>query len=150
MKAILPLAGIAVLLLIGGSLWSSSLHSGDLDVISQNGIHWHPQLEIFVKGEKVDIPENIGIGPQYAGMPTFDTDMRMTAMHTHEDMPVIHLEFPGLVRKSDITLGTFFKVWGKDIRSFGVNMMMTVNGAENTEFEHYVMRDGDIVELRFD
>src|SRR3989344_9698776 len=150
MKAILPLAGIAVLLLIGGSLWSSSLHSGDLDVISQNGIHWHPQLEIFVKGEKVDIPENIGIGPQYAGMPTFDSGMRMTAMHTHEDMPAIHLEFPGLVREKDITLGNFFRIWGEGMRSFGSNVRMTVNGTENAEFENYVMHDGDRIELRYD
>jgi len=150
MKAILATAAIVVLLLVGGALWSRSLSSGDPDVVSQSGIHWHPRLEIFVRGEKIDVPVNIGIGPQYAGMPTFDTKMRMTAVHTHEDLPIIHLEFPALVRKSDVMLGHLLRIWGKDMRSFGTNVRMTVNGEENTEFENYVMRDGDKIELRFE
>src|SRR3989344_3826536 len=150
MKTILIIGVAVVVLLVGGSLLSHSLQSGDPDVISQSGVHWHPRLEIFVKGERIDVPANIGIGPQYAGMPTFDTGMRMTAVHTHEDLPIIHLEFPALVRKSDVMLGHFFRIWGKDMRSFGTNVRMTVNGEESTEFENYVMRDGDKIELRFE
>jgi len=47
-------------------------------------------------------------------------------------------------------LENFFRNWGKDMRSFGANMRMTVNGVENTEFENYMMRDGDKIELRYD
>src|SRR3989344_2372403 len=130
MKTILIIGVTVVVLLVGGSLLSHSLQSGDPDVISQSGIHWHPQLEIFIRGERIDVPANIGIGPQYAGMPTFDSGMRMTAMHTHEDIPVVHLEFPGLVRNEDIALGNFFRIWGKDMQSFGTNMRMTVHGEE--------------------
>ena len=136
-----------IALLIG---WSKILQSSDPNVIAQSGLHWHPRLAIYVKGEKVEIPQNIGIGPQYAGMPTFDSGMRMTAMHTHEDMPVIHLEFPGLVRTDDIVLGNFFRIWGKDMGSFGNNVRMVVNGKESTEYENYVMRDGDRIELTFE
>ena len=139
-----------VALLVGGSWAIGTMQQSDPDVISQNGIHWHPTLEIFVRGEKVDIPANIGLGQQYSSMPTFDRSMGMTAVHTHEDMPVIHLEFPGLVRSSDITLGTFLRVWGKDIRSFGESVRMTVGGAENTEYENYIMRDGDKIQLNYD
>ena len=138
---------VLIALLIG---WSKMLQSSNPDVIAQNGLHWHPRLGIYVKGEKVEIPQNIGIGPQYAGMPTFDSGMRMTAMHTHEDIPAIHLEFPGLVREEDIMLGNFFRIWGKDMRSFGTEVRMTVNGTENAEFENYVMHDGDRIELRYD
>ena len=139
-----------VALLVGGSWAIGTMQQSDPDVISQSGIHWHPTLEIFVRGEKVDIPANIGLGQQYSSLPTFDRSMGMTAVHTHEDMPVIHLEFPGLVRSSDITLGTFLRVWGKDIRSFGESVRMTVGGAENTEYENYIMRDGDKIQLNYD
>ena len=71
-------------------------------------------------------------------------------IHTHDDLPLIHLEFSGMVRQQDITLGQFFKNWDKDMRSFGTNMNMTVNGEENTEYENYVMHDKDKIELRFD
>ena len=74
----------------------------------------------------------------------------MTAIHTHEDMPVIHLEFSGVVRREDVMLGRFFEIWGKDMRSFGENMRMTVNGEPNTEFERYIMRDKDIITLQYD
>src|SRR3989338_5068039 len=139
-----------VALLVGGSWAIGTMQQRDPDVISQSGIHWHPTLEIFVRGEKVDIPANIGLGQQYSSMPTFDRSMGMTAIHTHEDMPVIHLEFPGLVREEDITLGRFFEIWGKDIRSFGESVRMTVGGAENTEYEKYIMRDGDTIQLHYD
>ena len=139
-----------VALLVGGSWAIGTMQQSDPDVISQSGIHWHPTLEIFVRGEKVDIPANIGLGQQYSSLPTYDRSMGMTAIHTHEDMPVIHLEFPGLVRTGDITLGTFLRVWGKDIRSFGESVRMTVGGAENIEYEDYIMRDGDNIELHYD
>ena len=139
-----------VALLVGGSWAIGTMQQSDPDVISQSGIHWHPTLEIFVRGEKVDIPANIGLGQQYSSLPTFDRSMGMTAIHTHEDMPVIHLEFPGLVREEDITLGRFFEIWGKDIRSFGESVRMTVGGAENTEYEKYIMRDGDTIQLHYD
>ena len=138
---------ILIAILLG---WSKWLQSSDPNVIAQNGLHWHPRLSITVKGAEVPIPPNIGVGPQYAGMPTFDASMKMAAMHTHEDMPVIHLEFPGLVREKDIVLGNFFQIWGKDMGSFGNNVRMVVNGKESTEYENYVMRDGDRIELTFE
>ena len=110
------------------------------DIISKAGFHWHPKLAIYVKGEKQEIPTNIGIGAVHQ------------QIHTHEDATegVIHLEFQGLVRKQDIVLSQFFKNWGKDINSFGANIKMTVNGKENTEFENYIMQDKDKIELRYD
>ena len=58
------LIGIAVLALIfaGGVWWSKSLQQGDTGLIATKGIHWHTQLEIYVKGVKQDIPANVGIG----------------------------------------------------------------------------------------
>ncbi len=110
------------------------------DIISRSGFHWHPELAIYVRGEKQELPPNIGLNAIHQ------------PIHTHDDSPlgIIHMEFQGMVRKQDAILGQFFTNWRKDMRSFGTNMKMTVNGEENTEYENYVMRDKDKIELRFD
>ena|SRR3989344_2870992 len=138
MKNTLIVGGVTLILLIGGVWWSRSSSESDLEVISANGLHWHPTLEIYVKGEKIEIPGGIGLGATHL------------PMHTHDDLPLIHLEFGGVVRIEDVMLGEFFKNWGRDMRSFGANMRMTVNGIENTEYENYPMRDGDVIELRYE
>lgn len=131
--------GIVVIVLLIGSTWlSNSLQSSNPDVLARNGLHWHPLLVIYVKGEKIEIPQDIGLGATHR------------PVHTHEDLPIIHLEFSDIVRREDVMLGEFFKSWERDMRSFGTNMRMTVNGKENTEYENYVMHDGDNIELRYD
>ncbi|MGB3921877.1 MAG: hypothetical protein WBL19_01160 [Minisyncoccia bacterium] len=128
-----------VLFFAGMIWWSKSLQSKDPDVIARSGLHWHPTLAIYVNGEKQEVPPNIGI-----------TGGAMMPMHTHEPDGTVHVESAGVVRKDDITLGKFFKIWGKDINSFGTNVKMTVNGKENAEYENYAMQDKDQIELRFD
>ena len=141
----------ATLLLVGGVWWLNSLQESDPNTISTRGVHWHPQIEIYKKGEKQDIPANIGVGMQYASMPTFDQSMRMTAMHTHEPDGTIHLEISGRVMREDTTLGNFFVIWGKDMMGeFGTLTKMMVNGEETTEFGAYEMKDGDKIELRYE
>ena len=159
------LAAIAAALLLLG-FWITVPERSGSDLVAPGAIHWHPRLTIYVNGEQVPIPENIGIGAQYAGTRGYDPQMGMAAMHTHEDLPLIHLEFMrGPVYAEDITLGRFFQIWNKDMRSFGENMRpsdergsteasrmnvrMTVNGAPTTEYEGYVMKDGDAIELRY-
>ena len=101
------------------------------EIISRSGLHWHPTLAIYVKGEKQEISANIGIGAVHA------------PMHTHDTSGVIHLEFQGVVKKEDITLGQFFTHWGKDFMVFGSSVRMTVNGKENAELENYILQDKD-------
>lgn len=130
--------GILALLLVGGSWLSKTLSSKDPDVISKKGIHWHPELEIYVKGEKFEIPQNVGLGAVHQ------------PMHTHDDLPLIHLEFSGLVKNDDTKLGNFFRVWNKDFNEFGQTVTMTVNGEPNTELENYPMKDKDKIILRYE
>lgn len=144
---VLGLVGVGIL----GLLAFQQLQPADPDVVSAGSMHSHPELAIFVQGERMEIPGNIGIGPMHAGMPGYDASMQMAAMHTHDASGVIHLEFArGPVRKSDVMLGQFFSMWGKDMRSFGGNMRMMVNGEPNTEYENYMMRDGDKIELHYE
>lgn len=151
MKTSILIIGAVLLLLVGGSLWSRNFALRDPNMIARGSLHWHPQLTIYVKGNKVGIPVNVGIGGQFAGTRGFDPQMNMAAVHTHEDVPIIHLEFmAGPVYVQDVMLGQFFEIWGKDMRSFGPNMHMTVNGKENFEYEKYIMHDGDKIVLNYD
>lgn len=152
MKNVYIIIGLALVLLIGGAWWSRSLQNnnnsnGNSSVISTNGIHWHPELEIYIKGERQTIPQNVGL---LAGH---------NPIHTHDDLPVIHLEFGGRVTQDDIRLGKFFDVWEKKFSSECIfnycngeegTVKMFVNGELSTEFENYVMRDGDKIEIRYE
>ncbi|OGZ02570.1 MAG: hypothetical protein A2946_01230 [Candidatus Liptonbacteria bacterium RIFCSPLOWO2_01_FULL_53_13] len=136
------LGGGLTVALIGGLIWYVVTRPPvpESDIVSRGAFHWHPGLTIYVKGEQQEIPANIGIGAVHR------------PIHTHDDsgQGIVHMEFQGLARKQDTTLGQFFENWNKDMRSFGTNMKMTVNGEENTEYGNYVMGDKDKIELRFD
>jgi len=122
----------------------------EFDIISRDGLHWHPGLAIYVRGEKQEIPQ-IGISNMSpSGIHRLMMRVRHGMHSGLNDQGIIHLKFEGLVRKNDITLGKVFEKWGKDIRSCGANLRMTVNGKENTEYENYVMRDKDKIELRYE
>ncbi len=117
------------------------------EIIARNGIHWHPELTILIKGQKQEIPADIGIG------------IVEKPIHTHDDMGVIHLEFSGLVKKEDIRLGKFFEIWGKKFNKDCIldqcsgaegKLKMVVNGKENFDFENYIMGDGDKIEIVFE
>ncbi len=138
----IALWGTLCVAIIGGFIWliSSQPKTPDSEIVSRSGLHWHPELSIYVKGEKLEIPENIGLNAVHK------------PIHTHDDIDqgIVHMEFQGLTRKQDTILGQFFKNWGKDMRSFGANMKMTVNGKENKEYENYLMKDKDKIELRYE
>ncbi len=117
------------------------------EIVSSTGIHWHPQLSIAIKGVKQEIPANIGLGAVEQ------------SLHTHDATGTLHLEIPGIVKKDDIKLGRFFKIWGKPFNSSCIfdsctgkdgTLTVLVNGKVNTEFDAYEMKDGDRIEIRFE
>ena len=123
----------------------------EADVVTRDGLHWHPEITIYVKEVKQEIPQtgitNMDMSKLHA------LHKKMQAKHMHDgpnEQGTIHLRFEGVVRRSDITLGQVFKKWGKDIHSYGANLRMTVNGKENTEYENYVMQDKDKIELHYE
>lgn len=141
-----------VVLAIGGSVgalvWYGATRPPipESDILSRGGIHWHPQLSIFIQGEAQEISPNIGIG------------IRHESVHTHDTSGTLHVEIVGLVRKQDTTLGRFFRIWGKQFNANCVfefcngpdgTVHLIVNGQENKEFEHYPMKDKDKIEIRY-
>lgn len=141
-----------------GQKLADSFQDDDAEVISQSGIHWHPHLSIYIKGQKQEIPANIGIGTQYSNSPFYDSMMSMTDVHTHDNSGTLHWEvMSGPVKKGHVHLKAFFGIWGKTFNSNqildptnGGTVKMTVNDQPNTEFENYVVKDKDKIEIRYD
>src|SRR3989344_4523225 len=100
-----------IVLAVGGGIWALAWNVATQpplpaeEIISKNGLHWHSQIAIFVKGERQEIPSGIGIGVVH------------NPIHTHDSNGEIHLEFPSVVRKDDLRLGKFFEAWGKQFTS---------------------------------
>lgn len=151
MKVIISSFGVVAI--IGLIVWSFAQSSaGDgtpgSRLIARYGIHWHPHLSIVIKGKEIPIPVGIGL------MGTVHNPI-----HTHDPDGIIHMEFDGRVTEKDTELKNFFDLWGKDFSKdsllgnksgVGGTVRMFVNGKENFEFEHYHMKNGDAIELKFE
>lgn len=128
-------------------------------VLPNKPIHWHPHLEIIIKGEEVGIPANIGIGSKYANSPFYDSMMSMTNMHTHDASGTLHWEvMMHAPIPQDMYLGNFFQVWGETFNKNCIfvfcngpegDVKMTVNGKLNNDFEKYIVKDGDEIVIKF-
>jgi len=140
---------VATACIIGyGIFWLVTLPKlPESEVISQHGIHYHPNLSITIKGEPVKIPAGIGLGAVH------------NPMHTHDADGTIHLEYSGITRIEDTRLGKFFEIWGEDFTSISIlgnvngeggTVGMVVNGVENFDFENYLLKDGDIIEIIYE
>ena len=153
---------LSIAILVGGVLLLSDCSNSsssdksantsvtESEIVARNGMHWHPRLSIYIKGEKQPFTNGIGLNGAVHN-----------PIHTHEDAnkDIIHMEFGGIVTKEDTKLGNFFKIWGKEFNSTQIfdrrngeegTVKMTVNGKENTEFENYKMRDGDQIEIKYE
>lgn len=151
-KIILGISIFTLVVIVGGIflLSAGQKEINTVDVISKNGLHWHPRLSIFAKGEQKLLDDGIGLGAVHQ------------PMHTHtEDFKegVMHMEMSGIVSKDDTKLAKFFQVWGKKFNSQCIldqcatesgKLKMTVNGQESAEYENYLMKDGDKIEIRYE
>ncbi len=155
-KKIIVGGGILTIIIIGAisiflskSLNTTNTNISEDQIVAKTGLHWHPTLEIYIQGEKQEIPANVGIGAIHQ------------EMHTHEDNKegIIHMEMQGLVTKDETRLGRFFQIWGKKFNSGQIfefknsteaAVKMSVNGRQNSDFENYLMRDGDKIEVRYE
>ncbi len=63
-------------------------------------MHEHANVQIFVDGDPITIPVNVGID---------EADGAVESLHTHTDDGVVHIESSTV---STFTLGQFFDVWG--------------------------------------
>ncbi|MBI2020853.1 hypothetical protein HYS94_05600 [Candidatus Daviesbacteria bacterium] len=119
-------------------------------IISRKGIHWHPRLSIYIKGEKQEIPADFGLGAVHSPIHTHAADSKEG---------ILHMELNGLVTKDETKLSKWFQLWGKQFNSNCIfdkcngeegMVSLRVNGQENKEFENYLMKDGDNIEIKYE
>ena len=148
-KNSLPIGWIIFgLLIVGFVVWIATLpRISEGEILSNTGLHYHPHLAILIKGENIPIPQDIGMGAMEH------------SIHTHEADGIVHLEFTGVVKKEDTKLARFFEIWGKDFSKDSImghktgeggTVKFKVNGTDNAEFENYLMKDGDKIEITYD
>ncbi len=110
--------------------------------------HIHATISVTLDGNQIAIPTNIGI--QDEGCPD-----GMRGVHTHDDSGRIHIETPGSM---DAPVGAFFVVWGEEFDETHIlnkvanednEVVMFVNGVLNDEYENYVMKDGDVIDIEY-
>ncbi len=138
-------------------------------VVPQGAIHWHTRLKILINGEEEPIPNDLGISSGNILDRHLTGAMGISPIHTHvetgdggeynEDGTKLHLESSPKAKPSVLTLGYFFKIWGKQFNSTCIldkcngpdgTVKMTVNGMPNADFDRYFMRDGDQIVITFD
>lgn len=66
----------------------------------QERVHRHAHLDLFVDGDRVDVPAGIGLDAD---------DVPVSPVHTHNADGIVHVESPV---ERDYTLADFFRVWG--------------------------------------
>lgn len=135
--------------------------------LSKTPIHWHAYLKIFVNGQEKYIPDNIGVSIGNLLDTSIGMDAGMSPLHTHEGGDEysikgrrLHMENLDPGRKPEtLTLGYFFKVWGKTFNSTCIldvcntgnkTVKMTVNGNPNTDYNNYFLRDDDQIIIRYE
>lgn len=121
---------------------------------TKDAVHWHAGLNVFICGEKIDVPKELPQGEHHLGLPL---------LHTHAD-GLIHIEGK-IWKKEDISLGAYMDAigvpFGNDTimgyKNDGMcndgkanKVRMIVNGKENNEFRNYVVNDKDKIEIRYE
>ena len=142
-KFVLGIIIATILIFVGGAFLmtkQSTSQVPDGEIVDKKGVHWHPKVVIYIKGEKEELTDGIGLGAVHETIHTHTQDYKNG---------VVHIEKQGIVTKDDIKLGRFFQIWGKKLSDNGP-FKMYVNGNENTDYENYLMQDKDLIEIKYE
>jgi hypothetical protein len=94
-------------------------------------LHHHDLLQIYVNGEPVTVPSQVGIDAQAA---------YLTSLHTHDTSGIIHVESPD---QRSFTLGQFFSVWGIRLTPTCINTYCATGSATLKAFVNGASYTGD-------
>ena len=110
--------------------------------------HTHSYLSITISGNNVAIPSDVGIQDEFCSN-------GMRGVHTHDDTGKLHIETPGQI---NATVGAFFVIWGEQFDDTHIlnkvandenEVVMFVNGQQNSDYKNYVMQDDDVIEIEY-
>ena len=119
-----------------------------LDSHSEVVEHYHVTLSIIIDGSNVEIPADTGIQDEFC-------PDGMRGIHTHDSTGKLHIETPD---QENGTIGAFFAIWNQTFNQNQIldnqansefEIIMEVNGQQNNEYQHYLMHDGDQIEIRY-
>lgn len=148
---------VPLLVCVGLVVWLFTLPRKYVSPALPGKNHIHAVLTIKINGEAYPIPAGIGLPP---GGGAVHVPGAQKVIHTHVENDQLHMEAVGggPLREDDVKLSTFFGIWGKDFSSTSIlgnttlsggTLALTVNGAPNTEFQNYMMHDGDVIEISY-
>ena len=139
--------------LLHGGVDHNGPHDAD-PAIDLEAFHIHAQLNLFANGERIEIPDELGV--EATGI--------ISPIHTHDPDNRLHLHnVNGEALDDFLTLGDFFDTWRTNAglagnnpdAIFSANQLMThevddehalkmfVNGQEVTDFQEYKIHEGD-------
>ncbi|MBI2445682.1 hypothetical protein HYV43_04805 [Candidatus Micrarchaeota archaeon] len=145
--SVLLAAALGVVLGGGSSLRLVSLP--DLAFDHDYAVHWHAHLSIVDGSDELVVPADVGL---YFDRPA-------SAVHTHDDSGLLHVEAESVESLPPHTLAYFFSVWNQTFSSACVADVCTdstrqlrffVNGQERLDWRMYDLADGDEIEFVLD
>jgi hypothetical protein len=122
------------------------LKAMDLPKLNEQIFHIHSLLRVYVNGDQVTVPAEIGLDAQ---------DQVFSPLHTHDTSGIIHMEAD---QKFPFTLGEFFAVWGVKFSNDGIGsftdngndtLQVYVNGKKISDPVNYVMQEHDNIVVGF-
>jgi len=147
---------IIIIGLVGGYLLLPKAEPVDLKVgnlvFPLGKIHWHAIPTVYICGENIPIPR-----------PLSDVHLGGSLLHTHQDAKA-HIE-GSVSDPSQITLGLFMINIGMTFTDTALvdkkngdsclngnpgTVKLFVNGIQNSDLSNYVLRDGDLIEMKFE
>jgi hypothetical protein len=118
---------------------TAAVRAAGLPMMSAEGQveHIHAHLDVLVDGKAVPVPANIGIDLRTG---------RMSALHTHDDRGVIHVEAP-VNRK--FSLGEFFTEWGVSLSDNNIGALRAGDGKTVRVFVNGTAGEGNPAAVLF-
>lgn len=151
--------GVIALVILSGAWFFLSLPKPppvNYDVVGLSfplgNIHWHATPTVTVCGETVALPK-----------PPPGQEFGNALLHVHNDS-LFHIE-GSVSSPSQITLGAMMSNIGKNFSQMALldkkngdscpsgkagKVQLIINGVENNQYENYIIRDGDKIEMRFE
>jgi hypothetical protein len=118
---------------------TAAVRAAGLPMMSAEGQveHIHSHLDVLVDGKAVPVPANIGVDLRTG---------RMSALHTHNDSGVIHVEAPA---RRQFSVGEFFTEWGVSLSDNNIGALRAGDGKTVRVFVNGTLREGNPAAIMF-
>jgi hypothetical protein len=109
-------------------------------IYSNQPMHIHPHLSIYLNGRRVGVPANVGIDPEMHvdhSLDRYSGGHGPAPIHTHDRSGTLHVEAN---KTMDFRLGDFFRIWGVDLSN--VPLWVNADGRWSRNVDGVRLKDG--------